>query len=124
MPSANYTSIGGTVGWEAQKALFSWQTVIPFPLIPTKMKSHRQLFRPDWGSSVWRTDGNRMNTTPNFTNAEPILYTIHNSTQTLPWEHLYSNVHKVDGCMYGHSALAGCASWCYTYLSVVGEEVL
>ena len=27
------------------------------PVIQQRWKSHRQLFRPDWGSSVWRTDG-------------------------------------------------------------------
>ena len=28
----------------------------PLLVILQRWKSHRQLFRPDWGSSVWRTD--------------------------------------------------------------------
>ena len=32
--------------------------MIPSPVIPNKRwKSHRQLFHPSWGSSVWCTDG-------------------------------------------------------------------
>ena len=33
------------------------------PNILQTWKSHRQLFRPNSGSSVWHTDGNRMNAT-------------------------------------------------------------
>ena len=29
----------------------------PLLVILQKRKSYRQLVRPDWGSSVWRTDG-------------------------------------------------------------------
>ena len=36
---------------------YLWQPVIASQSSNKGWKSHRQLFRPDWGSSVWRTDG-------------------------------------------------------------------
>ena len=52
----NYTSIGVSVGGGGTK--HNWVATsdrLP-PVIQQRWKSHRQLFCPDWGSSVWRTD--------------------------------------------------------------------
>ena len=48
---------GGGGGEGGHKALLTDNQWLPPPSHQQRWKSHRQLFRPDWGSSVWRTDG-------------------------------------------------------------------
>ena len=54
-----YANWPGQQSWSMARGLKSYlrQPVIASPVIQQKrLESHRQLFRPCWGSSVWRTD--------------------------------------------------------------------
>ena len=59
IPPANYTSIGVTVGWEAQKALLSWLPAISFSLMRGPPGRHRSPWGRAWLSiSDWARSSN------------------------------------------------------------------